>query len=78
MSRHAAACAAADKSEPDAAGRTLLGCEPAHVIQQRAGRVRNSFGSGIAPSCRTISSNAKPTSWIAAPPDPEQCRAALR
>ena len=40
---------AAGQFNPDtAAGRRLLGHELAHVVQQRAGRVRNPYGQGLA------------------------------
>ena len=47
--------------QPDTVyGRQLLGHELAHVVQQRAGRVRNPLGSGSR-SFRTTPSKPKPT-----------------
>lgn len=47
-------------------GQQLLGHELTHVLQQRAGRVRNPFGSGVA-VVQDIAMEPRPTAWADSP-----------
>jgi hypothetical protein len=60
--------------DPNSAqGQRILGYELTHVVQQRAGRVANPFGSGVAVvQDRTMEAEAERMSMSAMQPRPAQ------